>query len=92
MASTCASIRLKAHPIVTASISLAQIGRTHHDRLFAGKYTFCLEAFDLAGNVSTSEPYEVQISAVNEVYLPIIMHNWVSVIESNWLYLPLIRR
>ncbi len=57
-----------------------------------GTYTFWLEAFDLAGNVRTSEPYEVQISTVNEVYLPIVMRNWVSVIESNWVYLPLIMR
>ncbi len=57
-----------------------------------GTYTFWLEAFDLSGNVNTSEPYEVQISAVNEVYLPIVMRNWVSEIESNWVYLPLIMR
>jgi hypothetical protein len=53
----------------------------------AGKYTYWLEAYDLAGNVSTSGPYEVQIGAVNQVYLPIVMRNWMNVLLTNLVYL-----
>ena len=44
------------------SVDLTGTDRTYTPRpTVPGTYTFWLEAFDLAGNVRTSEPYEVEI-------------------------------
>ena len=40
-----------------------------------GTYTFWLEAYDTAGNVTQAGPYEVQVSTTTYVYLPVIARN-----------------
>lgn len=40
-----------------------------------GAYTFWIEAYDAAGNVTQVGPYEVQVGAQNRLYLPLVMRN-----------------
>lgn len=40
-----------------------------------GTYTFWLEAYDTAGNVTQAGPYEVRVSTTIYVYLPVIARN-----------------
>jgi hypothetical protein len=40
-----------------------------------GTHTLWLEAYDRAGNVTVSGPYEVQVSQVPMIYLPLIMND-----------------
>jgi hypothetical protein len=41
-----------------------------------GTYTLWLAAYDQTGNATQTGPYEVQVSAPSDVYLPLVMRDF----------------